>query len=141
MGHQLHGDDLIPVVIGAIHPAETAAAASTAWCLETSTAVGTRRARIWHDPGQPDSTRVTVGDGGYELRAFRETMPSALVKDAPAAAIYEVVLIQDDKARLVGFFDGPPPLDDLLAFFVNGRFAIYTEIDLKARQVTVYRPY
>jgi hypothetical protein len=141
VGKPLHGDSLMPVVIGAIHPAKASAAAATAWCLEASVPAGARRALIWRDPSQSDTTRVTVGAGGYELHAFRETLPPALLKDAPAAMIYEVVLVQDGKLQIVGFFDGPPPIDDMLAFFVNDRFAVYADIDLKTHAVTVYRPY
>jgi hypothetical protein len=141
VGKALHGDALMPVVIGAIHPAKASAAAATVWCLESTVPMGTRRALIWRDPSQSDTTRVTVGSGGYELRAFRETLPPQLLKDAPAPAIYEVVLVQDDKLKIVGFFDAPPPIDDMLAFFANDRFAVYADIDLKTHQVSVYRPY
>ncbi len=140
-GRPLHGDALMTVVIAAIHPAEASAADSISWCLETSVQAGGREARVWHDPVQADTTRVTAGTGGYEMRAFREAMPPALAKDAPADTIYEVVMMDSDKLHIVGFFDGPPPLDALLTFFANERFVIDADIDLKTHHVTLYRPY
>jgi hypothetical protein len=99
-----------------------------------------QQVQIWHDPGQPDTTRLTVGGASFEVRAFRETIPPALAKDAPAATIYEVVRIQGDTLRIVGFFDGPPPLGALLSL-THDRYAIDADIDLKTHKVTIFRPY
>jgi len=140
-GRPLHGDALMPVLIAAIQPAKASAADSTAWCLETSVQAGVREAQVWHKPSQADTTRVTAGTGGFEIRAFREMLPPTLAKDAPSDTIYEVVMMENDKLRIVGFFDGPPPLDALLTFFANERFVIDAEIDLKTHHVTLYRPY
>jgi hypothetical protein len=140
-GTPLHGDALMSVVIASIQPAELSAAASTPWCLETSAQAGVQQVQIWHDPGQPATTRLTVGIASFEVRAFRETLPPALAKDTPAATIYEVVRIQGDSLRIVGFFDGPPPLDALLSLFTHDRYAIDADIDLKTHKVTIFRPY
>ncbi|HEY4944112.1 MAG TPA: hypothetical protein VII56_21980 [Rhizomicrobium sp.] len=141
------GDDLIPVVLSSTVAAEAAVAPHgkpappIAWCLDAAVPNGGRTISVWHDPADPASARVTAGTGGFEVRAFQDTAAPALLKDRPGVTIYDVILVQGDKLQVVGFFDGPPPIDAMVTFFVKDRFGVYADIDLKTHQVTIYRPF
>ena len=141
------GDDLIPVVVSATIAADAVTgtpdkpAAPIAWCLEASEQRGDRHIEIWHDPADPASSRATMGSGGYELRAFLDTLAPTLLKDQPGVTIYDLFLVQGDRIQVVGFFDGPPPIDAMVAFFVRDRFGVYADIDVKTHKVTIYRPF
>jgi hypothetical protein len=135
IGAPMHGDSLIPVVISSIKAAKTAAASSVGWCPDASASRSGRTFSVWHDPADPSSLRIASAAGrGFELRSFRD------IAAPGAGAVYDVILIEGDKIKVVGFFDGPPPIDALTPLFTDN-FAVYADIDVTAHKVSVYRPY
>ena len=136
------GDRLLPIVISAVKAAEGAMAPiERTWCLEATLRSGDRNLSLSHDAFDPSLERLTAGTDSYEVRAFQDRSVAAALPQPPDGAVYDLILVEGNTVRLVAFFDGPPSIDAMMAFFRNDRFGIYADMDLKTHKITVYRPF
>lgn len=130
---------LISATLSAKVNANAARPQPKAWCMDAVLKAGDRYLTLWHYPSEPGSNRVT-GDTGAEALAYRDQLLTVLNK-GEAATIYNVIIVEGDRIRLVGLFDGPPPIDAMLQPMLGGAYGIYADIDVKTNKIKLYNPF